>query len=392
LPLRDWIVLPILGMLTVCIMPVTSELIARWMFSQSKTNEEQCWVLDDPSTGVRGIPNSVCQVKIPESQPTEYRYNSCGHRAGMECGLKPPGAYRIVMTGSSSVMGLTVRREQTFAALLPQELSRRTGREIEVYNVGMGYGFTHNVVLRFNEVLAAGPDMILWVAAPMDIEQASFVVPGSKASAGRDIRTRVHEALARKSAWDKVRSLWEIASAGFLSHLAASRTELMIQHFLYSSQSLYVNSYLRGDDSHSGFLKAEPSAEWQSHLRQTDIDVANMEARASAAGIPFVTVLLPNRAQAAMISMGEWPKGFDPYKLDGELRSIVTSHGGIYLDILPAFRAIPNPEQYYFPVDGHPNAEGHRIVSGLLASALTSGAVPALSKAAQPQVALDMGR
>jgi hypothetical protein len=139
-----------------------------------------------------------------------------------------------------------------------------------------------------------------------------------------------------------------------------------------------VSSYLRGGDEHSGFLKAEPSADWKNRLRQTDMDVANMQARASAAGIPFVTVLLPNRSQAAMISMGEWPAGYDPYKLEGELRSIVTSHGGIYIDILPDFRNIPNPERYYFPVDGHPDANGHAIIAGMLAKELARGAVPGL--------------
>jgi hypothetical protein len=59
---------------------------------------------------------------------------------------------------------------------------------------------------------------------------------------------------------------------------------------------------------------------------------------------------------------------------------------------LPDYRNIPNPEQGYFPVDGHLNADGHRIVSGLLAKALTSGAVPALRVAAQPQAAQEQGR
>jgi hypothetical protein len=93
-----------------------------------------------------------------------------------------------------------------------------------------------------------------------------------------------------------------------------------------------------------------------------------------------------------MLSMGEWPAGFDPYKLDIELRGIVESHHGTYVDILPAFRGIPNSEQYYLPLDGHPNAGGHRIVAGLLAKALTDGAVPELSVPAQPQVAQERTR
>ena len=56
--------------------------------------------------------------------------------------------------------------------------------------------------------------------------------------------------------------------------------------------------------------------------------------------MPLVAALLPQRAQAAMISRSRWPAGFDPYKLDNELRSMVVSHGGTYVDILPDFRNI----------------------------------------------------
>jgi hypothetical protein len=84
-----------------------------------------------------------------------------------------------------------------------------------------------------------------------------------------------------------------------------------------------------------------------------------------------------------MISMGKWPTGYDPYKLDEKLRFIIVSHGGIYLDILPQFRKVPSPEQYFFPVDGHPTSGGHAIIATLLAKELTGGAVPALNASAQ---------
>ena len=79
-----------------------------------------------------------------------------------------------------------------------------------------------------------------------------------------------------------------------------------------------------------------------------------------------------------MISMGQWPSGYDPYNIDKELRGIITAHGGIYIDILPEFRTLPNPEQYYYPVDGHPDARGHAIIAKFMARELTSGSVPAL--------------
>jgi hypothetical protein len=64
---------------------------------------------------------------------------------------------------------------------------------------------------------------------------------------------------------------------------------------------------------------------------------------------------------------------------------MVTRHGGIYIDILPDFRNIPDPEQYYFPVDGHLDADGHAIVSRMLAKELTNGVIPELRAAARPQ-------
>ena len=94
--------------------------------------------------------------------------------------------------------------------------------------------------------------------------------------------------------------------------------------------------------------------------------------------MPVITVLLPNHAQAAMIAMGEWPAGYDPYKLDEELKSVVTGHGGTFIDLLPDLRTVPNPQQGFFPVEGHPNARGHATMSFVLARELTSGAVPAL--------------
>jgi hypothetical protein len=133
-----------------------------------------------------------------------------------------------------------------------------------------------------------------------------------------------------------------------------------------------------------GYLLARPSDKWEGRLRMFDSDDAEIARQARAAGVPLVSVLVPMRPQAAILSTGSWPAGYDPYKLGNELRTITTSHGGIYLDIFPGFREIPNSEQFYFPVDGHPNADGHAIISRLLAKELTNGSIPALKTATPP--------
>ena len=278
--------------------------------------------------------------------------------------------------GSSVALGEKVQRQQTLAVLLPQELSQATGRNIELYNEAMGFGFSHNTSLRFAGALQAQPDMILWVLTSIDVQAAPFVIPDI------DLVGRNNLGLATK-ALDRIRtnlmskSIVATASEAF----GRTRTALALRHYLYRSQSQYVKFSLMGDAETTDYLKDNPSPLWPIRLKQFDSDAADIAAKAKAAGVPLVAVYLPSRVQTAIISTGEWPQGFDPYKLDNQLRAIITSHGGIYLDILPDFRNISNPEKDFLPVDGHPNADGQAIFSRLLAKALTSGPEPVIGTA-----------
>jgi len=391
LPRRDWILQPFISLLTVALLTGSMSLTARRMFPEWNPSVFSCMVLNDSSTGERGIPNCVTKGKMSESQPVEYRFNSSGYRADIDFGPKTPGTYRIVMGGTSIALGLFVKREDTFAALLPEELSRQTGRRVELYNQAWA-GVPRVFDLRFNQALANNPDLILWVLTPWDIQNASFLIPEPPPPPDR------RSSLAR--AGSKIKAQFATQSfSSVLSNILKSGFETispgstnMLRHFVYQSQSQYVKGYLAADDEESGYLKAEPSMAWQSHLRQFDTYVADVEERARIAGVPLVTVLVPFRAQAAMASMGQWPVGYDPYKLDNELRTIITRHGGAYIDILPYYRDIPNPERGYFPVDPHLNADGHSIVSRLLAKELTSGAVPTLKVDSGQQTALEQGK
>jgi hypothetical protein len=148
---------------------------------------------------------------------------------------------------------------------------------------------------------------------------------------------------------------------------------------------------MNADDT-AGFLKSKLSANWQQHLKDFAGHAASIAAQARDANVPLAAVFVPDRAQAIMISDNVWPAGYDPYKLDGEVRTILSSHGATYIDILPKFRNLIRPEELYFPADGHPDAGGHAILSELLAGELTGGSVPALTVAAQPLKEMEQGR
>jgi hypothetical protein len=230
--------------------------------------------------------------------------------------------------------------------------------------------------------------MILWMVTSWDIQHASSegpvdgldVMPAPK---GHTL-SRIKEALAAKSISQICDALEDIAMDRVRLSLNSGKVSTMLRHFAYDSQSQYVKLYLKQGDA-AGYLKAQTTPDWQSRLQLFNNYAAELEQRAKAAGVPWAVVLVPTRAQAAMASMGEWPAGYDPYKLDDEVRSIITSHGGIYIDILPDFRNIPNPELHYYPLDGHPDPDGYLLLSQLLARHLTGGAVPALAVSTQTQ-------
>jgi SGNH hydrolase-like domain, acetyltransferase AlgX len=377
--------LPLIGIVTILLIAGSVELAARRMFKVSETSSLKCLVLNDPSTGVRAIPNSTCSEKIYESDLTEYEFNSRGHRAGFDYGPKSPDTYRIVLVGSSFSEGLWSPRERTYAALLPAEISARTGRKVELYNEGMQWGTPHNVDLRFDEVLAAKPDMILWTVTPWDVDNASLLIPYvarqfdpalAHDEPAASITQRVLKAFRSKSILQAIKDGWSRAIGPFND----TRTAVLLQHFLYKSQSQYLKHYLMQDESNA-FLQTQPGPAFVENLSEFGQYAADLAARSKAAGVPLVVVLVPQRAQAAMISMGTWPAGFDPYKLGEEIRTHIESNGAIYIDALHGFRTIPNPEQYYFPVDGHITSEGHALLTHIMAQAISSGAVPNLGKA-----------
>jgi hypothetical protein len=401
---RDWILLPALSLLTICFMAVSAELLSRWLYPVTQVGFQNCFAANDPTGDAAVKPNSLCWEQTPESTlKVEYWFNRRGHRAGAELNPKPPGVYRIVLIGSSFTQGLFVPREKTFAALLPAELSMETGRRVELYNEATGGRFrggpfpTQNSAQHFDEVLAAQPDLVLWVITPDDVINA-----GSKENAdfhGKEPRQQ--DPLSATSS-AKPRSFWNKFTASITegtygerlrSRWEGTRTSIVLKHLLIASESQdeYIQSYLRNGEN-ANALKTQPDPRWLTQLQYFDAELAEIAGLAKNARLPLVAVFVPNRPQAAMVSKGAWPAGYDPFKLENEVRDIIISHGGHFIDILPDYRGVPSPEQDYFPVDGHPDADGQAIIFRFLAKELTSGAVPELRAPALPNFAMESGK
>jgi hypothetical protein len=371
----DWLLLPALSGLTILCLATMDYSADRHFFTEWSQPGSHCLDLDAPN-GPRAVPNSVCWIKTAESQPIEYRFNSCGHRTPGECGVKPAGSYRIVMIGSSSGMGFAVPIGKSFATLLPAGLSNATHKNVELYNESLQANRPWSILLHFREALDAHPDLILWALTPSDIEHdggPQLELDKGPPGLFRHARWLVEREFSIQQPLQFVAEIPGILRQSITdSRIGTPLYDLVIQ-----SQSEYMRLRLL-DQRGTGYLRTDSDAFWRARLLQLDKEVAQMETLANAAGVPMLTVLLPNREQAAMISMGNWSSGYDPYKIGDEVRSMALRHGGAYIDILPGFRDIPNPEQDYLPLDGHPTARAHAIFAKLIVQQLTSGAVPAL--------------
>lgn len=401
---RDWLLLPAVSLLTVCFLATSAELLSRLVYPSTQVAFQNCFAMNDPTGEAAVKPNSVCWEQIPESySKVEYRFNREGHRSSGELSPKSPGMYRIVLIGSSMTFGLFVPREKTFAALLPEELSVETGRKIEVYNEATGGKFrggpfpTQDSAQHFDEVLAAQPDLILWVITPTDVINAeSKEKPASQqGETPQDNPRSATDSSNPRSFWRKLTA--SIAEGTFGERLKSrwegTRTSVVLKHFLIASESQdeYIKSYLKNGDDIS-FLETNPDAKWQMQLHYFDTELAEIVGIARNARIPLAAVFVPNRPQAAMISKGDWPAGYDPFKLRDEVRNGIVSGGGHFIDILPDYHGIPNPEREYYPVDGHPDADGQAIICRFLVKELTSGAVPELKASTPSEIAMQPGK
>ena len=223
--------------------------------------------------------------------------------------------------------------------------------------------------------------MILWVVSPLDVSYPSMLMNPEPAGALSMPQGRARNWLLIKQVFARESLLGSVAT--LFSHTA---TATMLRNWLYRSPSQYVQSSLAGADYKKDFLLSDASPELRVELAEFDRGAASIAEQAGKAGIPLVVVLVPDRTQAAMISMmSNRQAGYDPYRLSHALRAIIESHGGTYVDILPEFRSVANPQLGYFALDGHPNALGHARIAGLLTDKLVSIASAAPNATTEPR-------
>jgi hypothetical protein len=370
LPRRDYILLPLLSLLTMVVLFAGTEITTRVFWSS--VDQGYCMYFD-PVVGPHGKPNCTSIVKIPEAPAAVVqRFNRCGYRSEASCGPKTAGTYRIAVLGSSIAEGFMIPYDKMLASQMTDNLKRAWRRNVEFENLAAEacppiYSYRH-----VGEALKLAPNAVVLVVNPWDLEQQ--VDP--KLLAMRDSPAPIDRAPAPEA---KLSPLQQLQS---WTH--NSRTMLVAQHYLLRNQDTFLKLYVMAGGDHTSFVRYPFDSAWRKRFEITDTLLGGMADKIHAAGAAFLVIAVPERAQVLMLHQHELPAGIDPYAFSREIRSIANKHGILFVDGLKAFSTCQEPEKLFYVVDGHATPPAHRIMGESIAHELElATAKPAPSSESQ---------
>ncbi len=357
LPRRDWLLLPLVSLMTVLAMFVLSEVGSRVLYAEKVDNACR---IPDVQLSYRFKPNCTTHTKVAEGPWVTDHYNSCGYRSAEDCGPVPAGTRRVALLGSSLSEGYMVPYRDTIGASLGAALTRLCHAPVQVQNLG-GTGYVgHKALASLHEALALKPDAAVTVVTYHDVEDESDLdaLPGS--------------------AWDTLHTGALTGMQRVFALLKESRAVVVAQHFLFQNMALYLPLYLHYGDQ-ADFLRPPFTPAWQRRLNHFDLLIGRMAQQTHAASVPFMLVHVPQQAQAALLADRDPPRGVDPRAFGEALGAIAARHGVLYLDFTQDMEGMTAPERLYYPVNGHLSDVGQPILAKAIAQRFVDGAVPAFS-------------
>ncbi|HEY4215070.1 MAG TPA: SGNH/GDSL hydrolase family protein [Steroidobacteraceae bacterium] len=356
---RDYALLALTVILTLAFIASVSEIGARYAWPEQADDSCETWDGDHGKV----MPNCRSVVKTAEGQWVEYRYNECGFRSAAPCGPKPRGSLRVVVIGTSVSRGYWVSYHDSFSGRLEQDLSHSCQRPVEFQNLSVGVAdgpIWHNAALEAPAALRLDPDAIVLVVSNFDLIQYTAPAPSTPGGS------------AQRAPFDPVGKLGELRQR-FASD---SRAMTMAMHFAFSDPDRYLRFFVQHVDS-ADYLRTPLSPAWRFRLETVDKTIGPLAAAARAAHVPIFLLLAPARPTVLLAhDAAEFPN-LDPREFPKALAGIAHQHGAVFVDPTSLDSRSPNWDRLFFVADGHPNAEGHRLMASALRSALAEN-VPAL--------------
>jgi hypothetical protein len=345
LPPRDYVLLPLIFLMTIVVLLAGGEVAARVIYVQDDA-VEPC----EYSTplGFRYHPMCTSHTKVWEGPWITQHFNACGYRSANSCGPLPPGSRRVVVVGSSTARGALVNYDDSFAARAAAALTRQCGGLVDFQDLGTEPTDVNRIDLRMKETLGLHPSAIVMTIGPFDLVHLRDPppAPGTEPEEPFTLRTVVNM-------------------------LRESRLFLLMQYHLYSDPDFQIRAFLLNGDP-ADYVRRPLSAAWQQRVDNLGDLLRRITAQTAPAHVPLLLVYIPERAQVALAKLRYDPPGVDPFVLGDALDKVAARYGVRFVDSTRAFAAAPDFQSLFYLTDGHPQAGGHAALAGVVEQGVLS--------------------
>lgn len=271
-------------------------------------------------------------------------FNRLGYRDAERSPQPAPGTVRILALGDSVTFGMGVAQDQTFPRQTEQLLSAARGGPVEVLNMGMpGYNTLHELAQLRDLGLGLQPSAVVVGFLYNDIELSS----AQKGSAAAPPQERSFSKTAKSAVnggwlWLKQHSLF----AGWLSPRLGN-----------ALRPLGVKGLGQVGEIKDQYTDSNPN--WR-RMQEALLEMKRLTAERN---IELVVMIIP--------AMAKFSDATYPIKeYHQAVAAFCRGHGIHVLDLLPAFWGGDGTRYWISATDGHPNAEGQKIIAEALAAYL----------------------
>ena len=296
-----------------------------------ETSDGAPFAVRDAALGYRLHPAITVVHRAPEFT-ARYRTDALGLRdgpwraAGGDSAARP----RVLLVGDSFTFGHGLDDGATWAALLAAGL-RAGGASVDVVNAGVpGYSTANEAAWLERLLPRLRPDAVVLAFLPNDLAGNEAGIAAEDGAAG------------------------EGGGLGGLHVVRAAR------RLAFTSDALYVRLYLATG------RRSLASAPGLAGAGATQAAFGRVARACQRTGAQLAVVSIPQRFGVLYEQSGAREPGVDVRAADRFLATLVTGTGAAWWPAFDTLRAASRTGERYFPLDGHLNPDGARVLAAFL--------------------------
>ena len=313
------------------------------------------FIKQDPVLGWVHAPNKE-GYSISREFKVKRRINKDGFIGPDYSYAKDSEVYRVVIAGDSLTEAFQIKESDTFAALTERNVNNSDpSKKVEILNMGIaGVGTKKESYVLENKGLKFNPDMLIL---------AFFV--------GNDFSDNMTENINTEGQFTEWREFKNNIKLFLRNHSVAWRFFLRqksknkLPRFFKKEKSLTTD-----DNINTAPLSQKAYSDYEKKMIDTTQKLLlEFKKLAEKEEKEHLVLILPSAAQVYL----DESEGFYPEKINKTLKKYFELHRINYIDLLPDLKnrhKMNSEEPLYFPIDGHPNENFHRIVAEKLADYL----------------------